>query len=89
MHHTLIILIVWKNYGLLLSCLKNVRRNGKTESGFNMNGVFKDLYTSMKGKESLFNFLSDEDLKNLYDFFESKNLPAGEPLWKKRPLSII
>jgi hypothetical protein len=23
--------------------LKNTRRNGKTESGFNINGVFKDL----------------------------------------------
>ena len=48
-----------------------------------MNGVFKDLYTSMKGKKSVFNFLSDEDLKNLSAFFESKNIPAGETLWKE------
>jgi CRP-like cAMP-binding protein len=63
--------------------LKNTGRNGKTESGFNMSGVYKDLYTSLKGKESVFNFLSDEDLTNLSTFFESKNVPAGETLWKE------
>jgi hypothetical protein len=41
-----------------------------------MNGVFKDLYTSMKGKKSVFNFPSDEDLKNLSAFFEGKNIKA-------------
>jgi hypothetical protein len=35
MHHTSKNVIVWKNYGLLLSCLKNTGRNGKKESGFN------------------------------------------------------
>jgi hypothetical protein len=38
-----------------------------------MSGVYKNLYTSLKGKESVFNFLSDEDLTNLSTFFESKN----------------
>jgi len=48
-----------------------------------MNDVLKDLRTSMKGEKSVFNFLSDEDIKNLSAFFESKNIPAGETLWKK------
>jgi CRP-like cAMP-binding protein len=48
-----------------------------------MNGIFKDLYTSMKGKKSVFSFLIDEDVENLSAFFESKNIPAGETLWKK------
>jgi CRP-like cAMP-binding protein len=49
-----------------------------------MNGAYKDLSTSLKGKESVFNFLSDEDLKNLSAFFESKNVLAGETLWKEK-----
>jgi osmotically-inducible protein OsmY len=32
----------------------------------------------MKGKKSAFNFLSDEDLKNLSAFLEGKNIPVGE-----------
>lgn len=48
-----------------------------------MNDVLKDLRTSMKGEKSVFNFLSDEDIKNLSAFFESKNIPAGETLWKE------
>jgi|SRR3972149_3126631 len=48
-----------------------------------MNNVLKNLHTSMKGEKSVFNFLSDEDLKNLSAFFESKNIPAGETLWKE------
>ena len=48
-----------------------------------MNDVLKDLRTSMKGEKSVFNFLSDEDIKNLPAFFESKNIPAGETLWKE------
>jgi CRP-like cAMP-binding protein len=48
-----------------------------------MNSVYKDLGIAMKGEKSVFNFLSDEDLKNLSTFFESKNIPAGETLWKK------
>jgi CRP/FNR family cyclic AMP-dependent transcriptional regulator len=51
--------------------------------GLIMNDVLKDLRTSMKGEKSIFNFLSDEDLKNLSAFFESKNIPAGETLWKE------
>jgi CRP-like cAMP-binding protein len=47
-----------------------------------MNSVFNDLCTIMKDKKSAFNFLRDEDLKNLSAFFESKNIPAGENLWK-------
>jgi CRP/FNR family transcriptional regulator, cyclic AMP receptor protein len=48
-----------------------------------MNGVFEDLYTSMRGEKSVFKFLSDEDIKHLSAFFESKNVPAGETLWKE------
>lgn len=39
--------------------------------------------TSTEGEKSVFNFLSDEDLKNLSAFFESKQVPAGEALWKE------
>jgi len=51
--------------------------------GLIMNDVFKDLCTSMKGEKSVFNFLSDGDLKNLSAFFENKNITAGENLWKE------
>jgi CRP/FNR family cyclic AMP-dependent transcriptional regulator len=51
--------------------------------GLTMNDVFKDLYISMKGKKSAFNFLSDEDFENLSSFFECKDIPAGETLWKE------
>jgi CRP/FNR family cyclic AMP-dependent transcriptional regulator len=53
------------------------------EPGVKMDDVFKDLCTSMKGEKSVFHFLSDEDIKNLSTFFESKNIPAGETLWKE------
>jgi|GEM_PF-6831761 len=33
-----------------------------------MNEVFKDLYTFMKGKKSVFKFLNKEDLKNLKSY---------------------
>ena len=49
-----------------------------------MNDVLKDLYASMKGKMSVFNFLGDEDIENLSAFFESKNIHAGESLWGKK-----
>jgi len=48
-----------------------------------MNGVLKDLYSSMKGKKNAFSFLSDEDIENLSAFFESKHIPEGETLWKE------
>jgi CRP-like cAMP-binding protein len=48
-----------------------------------MNNVLKDLYTCMKEEKSAFNFLSDEELGNLSAYFKSKNIPAGEILWKK------
>jgi len=48
-----------------------------------MNDVLKDLSTCMKEEKSLFNFLSDEDLRDLAAFFEIKNIPAGDLLWKK------
>jgi hypothetical protein len=43
-----------------------------------MNGILKDLYTCMKEEKSIFNVLSDEDLRNLSVFFESRNIPAGK-----------
>ena len=48
-----------------------------------MNNVLKNLYMTLKVEKSVFNFLSDEDLKDLSAFFESKNIPAGEALWKE------
>jgi len=48
-----------------------------------MMDIFKGLGTSAEGEKSVFNFLSDEDLRNLSAFFESKNIPAGETLWKE------
>ncbi len=48
-----------------------------------MNNVLNDLYASMKDEKSVFNFMSDEDLRNLSAFFEITNIPAGETLWKK------
>jgi len=48
-----------------------------------MKEVFKDLGISLKGEKSEFHFLSDEDLKNLSTFFESKYIPEGETLWKE------
>jgi CRP-like cAMP-binding protein len=37
----------------------------------------------MKEEKSEFNVLSDEDLRHLSAFFEIKNIPAGQNLWKK------
>jgi CRP-like cAMP-binding protein len=37
----------------------------------------------MKEENGVFNFLSDEDLRNLFDFLKIKNVPVGEMLWKK------
>ncbi|MEW6053520.1 MAG: cyclic nucleotide-binding domain-containing protein [Nitrospirota bacterium] len=48
-----------------------------------MSNALKDLFTSMKGRKSVFKFLSDEDFEDLSAFFESKHIPAGETLWKK------
>ena len=48
-----------------------------------MMDIFKGLGTSAEGEKSVFNFLGDEDLENLSPFFESKNIPAGETLWKE------
>jgi CRP/FNR family transcriptional regulator, cyclic AMP receptor protein len=56
---------------------------GRRSVGLMMNDVFKDLGISLKGEKSVFNLLSDEDLKNLSAFFESKHIPAGETLWKE------
>lgn len=47
-----------------------------------MDNIFKDLYACMKEEKGIFNFLSDEDLHDLSAFFEMKNIPAGETLWK-------
>ncbi|MBE0425598.1 MAG: hypothetical protein IBX72_03005 [Nitrospirae bacterium] len=53
-----------------------------------MNDVFKDLGISLKGERSVFNFLSNEDLKNLSAFFESKNIRQVRHSGKKTTLSI-
>jgi CRP-like cAMP-binding protein len=52
--------------------------------------ILKDLGTSTKGEKSVFHLLSDEDLKNLSAFFESKHIPEGETLWKEEdPFNYI
>ncbi|MDO8282568.1 MAG: cyclic nucleotide-binding domain-containing protein [Thermodesulfovibrionia bacterium] len=48
-----------------------------------MDDIFKSLYACMKEGDSLFNFLSDEDIRNLSAFFEIKSILAGGMLWKK------
>ena len=58
--------------------------------GLIMSDVFKDLGAFMKGTKSVFNFLNDEDLRNLSAYFENKNIPAGEILWKgEEPFDYI
>jgi CRP-like cAMP-binding protein len=46
-----------------------------------MNSVLDDLYTVMRGENNVFNFLSDDDLKYLSNYFERKVIPAGKYLW--------
>jgi CRP/FNR family cyclic AMP-dependent transcriptional regulator len=43
----------------------------------------EDLYPSIQGEESVFNFLSYEDFKELSAFLEAKYIPAGQTLWKE------
>jgi CRP/FNR family transcriptional regulator, cyclic AMP receptor protein len=47
-----------------------------------MMDILGGLGTSSEGEKSVFNFLSDEDLRNISTFFESKHIPEGETLWK-------
>jgi len=47
-----------------------------------MKDILKGLGNSAEGEKSVFNFLSDEDLRNMSAFFESKDIPKGEALWK-------
>jgi CRP/FNR family transcriptional regulator, cyclic AMP receptor protein len=47
-----------------------------------MMDILGGLGTSSEGEKSVFNFLSDEDLRNISTFFESKHVPKGEALWK-------
>lgn len=42
-----------------------------------------ELYPSLKGEESVFNFLSHEDFKKLSPFLHTKQIPAGETLWQE------
>lgn len=51
--------------------------------GLIMIDMLKNFSMSTQGEKNVFNFLSDEDLKNLSAFFESKNIRAGETLWKE------
>jgi CRP/FNR family transcriptional regulator, cyclic AMP receptor protein len=47
-----------------------------------MMDILGGLGTSSEGEKSVFNFLSDEDLGNISTFFESKDIPKDEALWK-------
>ncbi len=48
-----------------------------------MKDVFNELCTCMIGENSVFNFLSNEDLKEVAIFFECKTVSAGEILWNE------
>lgn len=48
-----------------------------------MKDVLNELCTCMIGENSVFNFLSTEDLKELRAFFECKTVLAGEILWNE------
>jgi CRP/FNR family cyclic AMP-dependent transcriptional regulator len=52
-----------------------------------MDNVLNDLFTIMRGENNVFNFLTDEDLKNLSTFFAPKIIPAGKYLWDEEILS--
>ena len=54
-----------------------------------MNAVFNDLSISLKGEKSVFNFLSDEDLKNLSAFLKASIYRQVRYCGKKSTLSII
>ena len=55
-----------------------------------MKEVFKDLGISLQWGKSEFHFLSDEDLRDLSAFFESKYIPEGGTLWKEEdPFNYI
>jgi CRP-like cAMP-binding protein len=55
-----------------------------------MTFTIEDLYPSIKGEESVFNFLSHEDFKNLSPFLQTKQIPSGETLWQKEdPVDYI
>lgn len=55
-----------------------------------MMDILGGLGTSSEGEKSVFNFLRDDDLKNLSAFFESKHIPEGETLWKEEdPFNYI
>ena len=57
--------------------------------GLIMNDVFKDFGISLKGEKSPFNFLSDEDLKNLSAFLQAIIYRKVRHCGKKETLSII
>jgi CRP/FNR family transcriptional regulator, cyclic AMP receptor protein len=48
-----------------------------------MMDILKSLGTSAEGEKTVFTLLSDEDLRDLSAFFESKDIPAAETLWKE------
>ena len=52
-----------------------------------MNDVLNSLRIIMRGKNNPFNFLSDEELEYLSEFFEQNNLPTGKYLWDEEVLS--
>jgi len=45
--------------------------------------AIEDLYPSLKGEESVFDFLSHDDFKSISPFLEAKHIPAGETLWQE------
>ena len=44
--------------------------------------AIEDLYPSLKGEESVFDFLSHEEFKSLSPFLQVKHIPTGETLWQ-------
>lgn len=52
-----------------------------------MNYVLNDLNIVMRGENNPFNFISDEELEYLSEFFVQRNLQTGKHLWDEEILS--
>ena len=52
-----------------------------------MNDALSSLRMIMRGNNNPFNFISDEELEYLSEYFEQKYLPTGKYLWDEEVLS--
>jgi len=49
-----------------------------------MDEILRNLGIAMEGEKNVFRSMSDGDLKQLSVFFQSKNIPVGDTLWKEK-----